>query len=61
MLAEVILFWLTYVFMSFPQIIIYFMKKANLEDALREKDSDDEDEQTILKKETKAELVHRIL
>ena len=44
MLAEVILFWLTYVFMSFPQIIIYFMKKANLEDALREKDSDDEDD-----------------
>jgi len=44
LLAEVILFWLTYVFMSFPQIIIYFMKKANLEDALREKDSDDEDD-----------------
>lgn len=40
--AEVIIFWTTFVFTSFPNLFLIILKKQNLEDALTKKDDDEE-------------------
>lgn len=43
LMAEVIVFWVTFHVMSFPQVFFFFMSKENLDSALVE-EGDDEDE-----------------
>lgn len=44
LLAEVIIFWLTFFFTSFPHFFLFIMKKENIEDALKVKVHEEEEE-----------------
>ena len=42
-MAEVIIFWTTFVFMSFPQILLKFMKSDSIKEAYLGDDEEEED------------------
>lgn len=44
LMAEVIIFWITFFVMSFPQIILFFMKKESIEDAYQGPKEEEEGE-----------------
>ena len=39
--AEVIIFWVTFFVMSVPQLFFMCMKKANLEDAIKDEEEEE--------------------
>ncbi len=42
-MAEIVIFWTTFFVMSFPQIILWFMKAENIEDAWAGKNEEEEE------------------
>ena len=44
LLAEVIVFWLTFFFQQFPQVFLFMLGKERIEDTLKEADQDGGDD-----------------
>ena len=45
-MAEIVIFWTSFIIMSFPQLVLFFMKKENIENAYYgENNDEDEDDQ----------------
>ena len=51
LVAEVIIFWTTFIIMSFPQIFMRFISLEKLEVAWRGEENDDEEEEEKNKEE----------
>jgi hypothetical protein len=47
---EVCVFWITFIIFSFPQIWFKILGKANLEDAIKENDDDEDESEEVTEK-----------
>ena len=50
LICEVCVFWVSFIIFSFPQILFKILGKANLEDAIKENDEDEDEAEEVTEK-----------